>query len=176
MSETTAIAVPDEDVNTLPWAGDARVERLYRFIVEEARLADESEYAAWENLWDDEARYWVPIDPDADPDRTLSYVNDNRRRIHSRIAQLLSGGRHSQVPPSMMRRILSNFEFDLKDDTQAVVRANFVLVEFRDQQTVWAGRYVYRVRLDHPDGLRLREKQVLLVNRQGNVPTVAFIL
>lgn len=154
--------------------GDAA---LYQFVVAEARLADESRYDEWEALWDDEeAKYWVPIDPDSDPGRTVSYINDNRRRIRSRMAQLKSGSRHSQVPPSIMRRLLSNFEFDHGDDGVATVRANFLLIEFRDHQTLWAGQYVYRIRTDHPQGLRLLEKQVRLVNRSGAIPTLAFII
>src|ERR1700724_4217477 len=83
---------------------------LVSFILTEARLADEARYSDWEALWDDEATYWVPMHPDADPGRDVSYIYDNRARIRSRVAQLSSGVRHSQTPPSVMRRIVSNFE------------------------------------------------------------------
>ncbi len=54
--------------------------------------------------------YRVPMHPDDDPRTTLAYINDNRRRIKSRVAQLNTGNRHSQTPPSVMRRVVSNSE------------------------------------------------------------------
>jgi hypothetical protein len=54
----------------------------------EARLADEARYSEWEALWGDDALYWVPMHPGADPELTLSYVYDNRARIRSRVAQI----------------------------------------------------------------------------------------
>ena len=83
---------------------------LVSFVFTEARLADEARYSDWEALWDDDALYWVPMHPDADPELTVSYVYDNRTRIRSRVAQLNTGVRHSQTPPSVMRRTVSNFE------------------------------------------------------------------
>jgi 3-phenylpropionate/cinnamic acid dioxygenase small subunit len=151
--------------------------KLYQFVVEEARLADESRYKEWEALWDDtEARYWVPIDEDADPDRYLSYVNDNRKRIHSRIAQLASGNRHAQVPPSILCRNLSNFDFEREDVSTSLVRANFILIEYREIQTIWAGRYVYRIRHGEDGSLRLIEKRIYLVNRQSVMPALTFLI
>jgi 3-phenylpropionate/cinnamic acid dioxygenase small subunit len=150
---------------------------LCEFVFREARAADENDYAAWEALWDDEeARYWVPVDAGLDTNRFLSYINDNRQRIRSRVAQLMTGNRHAQTPPSSMRRTVSNFEFDLSGRPVAVVTANFVLVEVRDVQTVWAGRYLYRIRFDPSGQLRLVEKQVHLVNGSGPLPTLAFII
>src|ERR1700750_2568647 len=80
------------------------------FLYREARLADEARYSEWEALWDDDGVYWVPMGRDDDPHVNLSYIYDNRRRIKSRIAQLNSGVRHSQTPPSVMRRMLANLE------------------------------------------------------------------
>jgi hypothetical protein len=56
---------------------------LVAFIYHEARLADEARYSEWEALWDSDATYWVPMSPDADPETTVSYINDNRARIRS---------------------------------------------------------------------------------------------
>src|ERR1700689_4132687 len=90
--------------------GAALDERWKSFIFLEARLADEGRYSEWEALWTDDARYWVPMREGQDPTSELSYINDNRSRIKSRVAQLNSGARHAQTPPSTMRRLVSNFE------------------------------------------------------------------
>jgi 3-phenylpropionate/cinnamic acid dioxygenase small subunit len=147
------------------------------FLFREARLADEARYSEWEELWDDDGIYWVPMSPDADPAKDLSYVYDNRRRIRSRVAQLNTGSRHSQTPPSKMRRLLSNMEQLDRDAETVTVGSNFVLYEYRYQTTIWAGRVIHRVRVSDPEhGPRLVAKTVHLINAGGPVPTLAFLL
>jgi 3-phenylpropionate/cinnamic acid dioxygenase small subunit len=147
------------------------------FLYLEARLADEARYSEWEELWDDDGIYWVPMSPDADPDHDLSYIYDNRRRIHSRVAQLNTGSRHSQTPPSTMRRLLANMEVLDRDAGTVTVGSNFVLYECRYQMTIWAGRVIHRVRAGHAErGPRLVAKTVHLVNAGAAIPTLAFLL
>jgi 3-phenylpropionate/cinnamic acid dioxygenase small subunit len=148
---------------------------LVDFIYTEARLADEARYSQWEALWDDDALYWVPMHPDADPATTVSYVYDNRTRIHSRVAQLNTGVRHSQTPPSVLRRTISNFEVTGEAGDATSVASNFVLVEYRFAMTVWAGRYVHTIRRG-PDGPKLAAKTVHLVNAGGAIPTMSFLI
>jgi 3-phenylpropionate/cinnamic acid dioxygenase small subunit len=145
------------------------------FIFREARLADEARYTEWEELWDDDALYWVPMHPDDDPEQRVSYIYDNRRRIKSRVAQLNTGVRHSQTPPSVMRRVLGNLEVLNEDDDTTTVAANFVLHEYRFNLITWAGRYVYRIRRG-ASGLRLANKTVHLVNAGGPIPTMSFLI
>jgi 3-phenylpropionate/cinnamic acid dioxygenase small subunit len=148
---------------------------LVAFIYHEARLADEARYSEWEALWDDNATYWVPMAPDADPETTVSYVNDNRARIRSRVAQLNTGVRHSQTPPSVLRRTVSNFEVTDVIGDRVTVASNFVLVEYRFASTLWAGRYLHTIR--RTEGrLRLAGKTVHLVNAGGPIPTMAFLI
>ena len=145
------------------------------FLSLEARLADEARYSEWELLWDDDALYWVPMHPDDDPATNLAYIYDNRRRIKSRVAQLNTGNRHSQTPPSVMRRLLTNSEvLDTTDDT-VTVGSNFALFEYRHTQRVWAGRVIHKVRR-HPDGLKLAGKTVHLISAGGPVDTLAFLI
>jgi 3-phenylpropionate/cinnamic acid dioxygenase small subunit len=148
---------------------------LVAFIYHEARLADEARYSEWEALWDDDATYWVPMSPEADPDTTVSYINDNRARIRSRVAQLNTGVRHSQTPPSVLRRTVSNFEVTEAAGGTVTVASNFVLVEYRFAITLWAGRYLHTIRRTE-DGLRLAGKTVHLVNAGGPIPTMAFLI
>jgi 3-phenylpropionate/cinnamic acid dioxygenase small subunit len=148
---------------------------LVSFVFTEARLADEARYSDWEALWDDDALYWVPLHPGADPETTVSYIFDNRARIRSRVAQLNTGVRHSQTPPSVIRRTVSNFEIVGEDGDTVTVASNFVLVEYRFAMTVWAGRYLHKVRRVD-GGLRLAGKTVHLVNADGAIPTMAFLI
>ncbi|MDH3047296.1 aromatic-ring-hydroxylating dioxygenase subunit beta [Gordonia alkanivorans] len=145
------------------------------FLNLEARLADEARYSEWELLWDTDALYWVPMHPDDDREINLSYINDNRRRIKSRVAQLNTGNRHSQTPPSVMRRLLSNSEVLAETDDTVTVASNFALFEYRHDQRVWAGRVIHVVRRT-ADGLRLASKTVHLISAGGPVDTLAFLI
>ncbi|WP_330255091.1 aromatic-ring-hydroxylating dioxygenase subunit beta [Nocardia sp. NBC_00565] len=146
------------------------------FLYLEARLADEARYSEWETLWADDALYWVPMSPEDDPKVNLAYIYDNRRRIKSRVAQLNTGNRHSQTPPSVMRRMLSNMEVsDESADGVVTVGSNFALFEYRYSQRVWAGRVIHRIRRTE-DGLRLVAKTVHLVNAGGPLETLAFLI
>jgi 3-phenylpropionate/cinnamic acid dioxygenase small subunit len=145
------------------------------FVYLEARLADEARYSEWEALWADDARYWVPLHEDADPDREVSYIYDNRRRLASRVAQLNTGARHAQTPPSKMRRLVANLELLDRDDDTVTIGSNFVLYEHRYTVTTWAGRAVHRIRTSG-ERLLLVEKTVHLINAESAVSTMAFLI
>jgi benzoate/toluate 1,2-dioxygenase beta subunit len=103
-------------------------------------------------------------------------IYDNRNRISTRLNQLRTGRRHAQSPPSSLRRVISNVEVLGHADGDTVVGANFVLAESRERGVqTWAGRVTYRLRLDGGE-LRLAGKQVLLVNREQALPTLAFLI
>ncbi|MDV7352724.1 aromatic-ring-hydroxylating dioxygenase subunit beta [Rhodococcus oxybenzonivorans] len=145
------------------------------FLFLEARLADEARYSEWEQLWAADALYWVPMHPEDDPKTNLSYIYDNRHRIKSRVAQLNTGNRHSQTPPSVMRRLLSNMEVLSEDGDTVTIGSNFALFEYRYTQRIWAGRVIHTVR-HTADGLELVSKTVHLVSAGGPVETLAFLI
>lgn len=164
---------------------DLRLE-IEAFLFREARLADESRYDEWLALFDDEVHYWVPAGPaDYDPATRISYVNDNRGRLETRIRQLQTGVRWAQTPPSPMRRVVSNVEILERDGDPAVDGAicvagsNFVLYEHSVQASnelrIWAGRATHRLRRVD-DRWRIRAKTVELVNASVSLPTLAFLL
>lgn len=151
------------------------LEEIERFVYREARLADEHDYDAWEALWTDDALYWIPAGED-DPDRKMSIVYDNRSRIGLRVKQLKTGKRHSQSPPSSVRRLVSNVEIVGNEGDDVFVGANFLAVESRVGGTVlWAGRYEYRLR-PAAGGLRMAKKTVKLVDRDRPLSTLAFLI
>jgi hypothetical protein len=92
------------------------------------------------------------------------------------LREVEQGRRYAQSPPSGLRRVVSNIEVLDHDGSEVTVGANFVLAESRERGVqTWAGRVTYRLRL--VDGeLRLAGKQVLLVNRDQPLPTLAFLI
>lgn len=151
--------------------------QIEQFLYREARYADEHDYDAWEALWTDDALYWVPAGDDAaDPATQMSVIFDNRSRISTRLSQLRTGKRHSQSPPSSLRRVISNVEVLGARGAETTVGANFLLAESRERGTeIWAGRTTYRLRV--VDGqIRLAYKKVLLVGSDQPLPTLAFLI
>ena len=153
---------------------DPDLRQIEQFVYREARYADEHDYDAWEALWTDGALYWVPAGGDlTDPAGQMSVIYDNRSRIATRLNQLRTGRRYAQSPPSGLRRMISNIESSSSDVT---VGANFVPAEARERGVqTWAGRVTYRLRLAD-GGIRLAGKQVLPVNRDQPLPTLAFLI
>ena len=147
-----------------------------QFIYREARLADEHRYEEWEALWTDDAVYWVPFgSDDADPERQISVIYDNRSRISTRIKQFQTGKRHAATPLPRVRRIVSNIEIDDPGDDEVGVGANFVAYESRERgMTIWAGRTEYRLR--RTPELRMAAKHVFLINNDRPLDTLAFLI
>lgn len=152
------------------------------FLYREARLADESRYDEWEALIADDMHYWVPRGrADYDPADRLSYINDNRARLATRIRQLKTGLRHAQTPPSPMRRVVSNMEILAADHEAHVytVASNFVLYELAvqagTQLRIWPGRATHRLR--RVDGeLLMSQKIVELVTADAPQWNMAFLI
>lgn len=153
------------------------LDEITQFIYREARLQDEHQYAEWEALWADDGVYWVPANGEGeDPEREMSIIYDNRSRIALRVRQLLSGRRYAQLPPSRLRRLLSNIEIMAVTDQELGVACNFLVFESNARgETLWAARSHYRLRRE-ADGLRMAHKKVVLVNNDRALFTLAFLL
>jgi 3-phenylpropionate/cinnamic acid dioxygenase small subunit len=154
---------------------------VHEFLYREACLADESRYEEWESLVDDDMVYWVPRgEGDYDMNQHLSITADNRSRLRTRIAQLVTGERHVQLPPSKMRRVVANIEVEKEATTgEYRVFSNFVLYELRLASTrtleVWPGRVEHRLRWKNNE-LKMFFKKVMLVHGDEAIPSLAFII
>lgn len=177
---TSTMTVADQADRTEP-VGLEEYHQISGFLFREARLADESRYAEWEALVEDDMLYWVPRgDGEFDMNRDISITADNRSRLRTRIRQLMTGKRHAQVPVSAMRRVVGNIEAGRLQDGEYRVFSNFILHELRRSSTatveVWAGRVEHRLRR-RPDGsLGMFFKKVMLINGDEPLPSLAFII
>ncbi len=170
---------------------DAEQREFEAFVFRVSRLAVTSQYAAWEALVTDDMRYWVPaapLDGAVDPDarshaERLSYLNDNRSRLATRIRQLETGKRHAQTPPSQLARTVSNIEVQLvaaAGGSEYLVHATQVVYEWARQATgrlqLWPGRVTYRLRRTGTGELRMAAKTIELVMVGEPIPNVTFLL
>jgi 3-phenylpropionate/cinnamic acid dioxygenase small subunit len=170
-----------DDVSLAEGTGDAANGYTRREILDflycEAQLADEHKYADWEALWTDDGHYWVPVNGnDTDPASSVSFIYDNRARLRTRIGMLLTGERHSQVPPSDLARVISNVRIhDQVPGADIEVTAAFVLIEYRREHIIWAGRVKYLLR-PTGDGLKMSLKKIVLVDSYDAIRKLGFIL
>lgn len=148
------------------------------FIYREARLQDEHQYEAWEDLWTDDGIYWVPANSgDIDPEREMSFIYDNRSRISLRVKQLLTGKHFTQTPQSRLRRLVSNIELaDGQTGGDVSAAGNSLIFESNLRgDTIWGTRNEYRLR--HVDGeLKMAYKKVTLVNNDKAIYTLSFLV
>lgn len=148
-----------------------------QFIYQEARLQDEHRYADWENLWTDDAIYWVPANgDDVDPEQQMSIIYDNRSRLSLRVKQLYTGKRHTQLPESRLCRVVSNIEVVGQDGDCLVVRSNAIIFESHTRgEVLWASKNEYRLRQVN-GAWRMVTKKVTLANNHSALYTMSFLV
>ena len=159
--------------------GAPEVRDRFRLLLErEARLLDELRFDEWLAMYLPECIYWVPGTPEGgDPRREIAVSFDDRRRMEDRIYRLRTGYAWSQAPKSRTVRLISNVEvFAAGRDTVRMVRANFLISEFRPDGTRflsgWCGhRFVER------DGRWLIEvRQVNLIDCDQNLRNPSIVI
>ena len=149
-----------------------------RLIEREARLLDRLDFAAWMASYTDECFYWVPSTPNGGDARSeIAVMFDDRRRLGDRVYRLSTGFAWSQAPSSRTVRMVSNVEvFDCPNSEQKLVRSNFLINEFWDDETRilagWAGHRFKRFDGDW----KISAKQVNLLQCDQCIRNPSIIL
>lgn len=151
--------------------------QIENFLYREARLMDENAYDEWLALWDDDALYWIPAnEDDIDPQRHVSIVYEDKRRLEDRIARLKSGAAYAQDPRSRMRRVIANIEIEEGNNGLVTVYSNFNLTELRrSQQRTFAGRTIHKLKANGAS-FTIVYKKVLLVNNDEVISNLTFLV
>jgi benzoate/toluate 1,2-dioxygenase beta subunit len=155
------------------WQDDARIvndyiERdMFRSLLErETRLLDQHRYEDWLKMFTPECVYWAPGRPDGgDPRTEIAVIFDDRRRLEDRVFRLCTGYAWSQAPRSRTVRLVTNVEvFSTAETNRRMVRANFLISEFWDNETrLLSGWFGYN--LEHVgDGWLIQAKQINLID------------
>jgi 3-phenylpropionate/cinnamic acid dioxygenase small subunit len=152
-------------------------ERVTDFLTYEADLADRHLYREWLSLWSTDATYWVPCNADDyDPRQHVSIIYDDHARLEERCYRLSTDGMHAQDPPSRLCRVIGNVQVSATGVDEIAVRANMVLVEVRSgDKTVYGARLEYRL-VEDGDSLRIRQKKVVLLDNDGPLGNLTFLL
>jgi p-cumate 2,3-dioxygenase subunit beta len=134
---------------------------LYR----EADLLDQWALDEWLTLFTEDAQYLVPptdlAGDNANPDTSLFYVFDDRRRMQERVIRLNKAAAHSEWPRSKTRHLVSNVRVS-RDRETIRARASFAVWRSKDATSdVFVGHYMYEL-AELASTLRIRKKTCVL--------------
>lgn len=146
-------------------------QQLIDFVYAEARMLDEQQFEAWLTLFTEDGYYWMPLAHDqTDPRHHTSLLYEDKLLLRVRVERLAGQRTFSQQPKSRSHHLLARPEIETghawhaPDQGQYTVRTAFHYVETRlDQQALFAGWSTHQL-VATPDGLRIKEKRVDLVN------------
>lgn len=142
-------------------------EEIELFLLHEARLLDARRFRDWMALFAEDGTYWVPAVPGQDsPFDQASLFYDDRTLMKTRIDRLEHPKIHVQTPPSRTVHQLGRVLLEQMDEAagEYLVSSTVLMVEYRDdRQRLFAGRQTHRLR-HTPDGFRIQQKRVDLVN------------
>jgi len=152
---------------------------LFRALLErEARLLDQHRYEDWLTMFTRECVYWAPATPGAgDPRIEVAVMFDDRRRLEDRVFRLRTGYAWSQAPVSRTVRMISNVEvFSTGDEARRMVRSNFIVSEFWDNETRrltgWCGYHLER----EGEAWLIQAKQINLIDCDQCIRNPSIIL
>lgn len=159
------------------------------FLYEEAWLLDNQRYGEWFDLCTDDVVYWVPAGGKGiDPEEEISLIYDNRARLDRRIRRFTGDWVLAQDPRTEMSRTVANVQLAAGEGWvppnasagDVVVRSRCDVAEMRRHQAVrWTGLWEYRLRrvpAAETAAFTIAFKKVTLVNRDEELPALAFIL
>ena len=139
-------------------------EEIIDFLYRENELLDDWKLKEWAALFADDGKYLVPPlkNPDADPAKSIFYINDDRARLEERAKRLLKKEAHVEYPHSKTLRNLHNIRIKSYEGNTIVVRCNFATYRTkRDVIDTFVGVQDYQLIVKN-DEIFIREKKVTL--------------
>jgi 3-phenylpropionate/cinnamic acid dioxygenase small subunit len=170
--EPAAAAVPPLDVE--------RTAAVAAFLYLEAELLDDRRFDEWLALYAEDAVYWLPQGPEADPRHDVQLMLDDRRRLAERVLRLRSGHAYSQDPPSRTAHLVGNVRVVAEDGEGVLTVASVQLVtEMRkNRQSMYTARMTHTLvpSAQSAGGFLVRRKEARLVNADVPLGNVTFLI
>lgn len=146
------------------------------FIYQEAQLLDDAQYQEWLDLFDEDGRYWVPLQgaTQSDDEKSNSIADEDRSLLALRIERLRAGIAHSQQPGSQCQHVLQapRLVQTSQGGDRITVRTPFTYAESRgDALVTLHGHYIHHLRLVS-GRLKIALKRVNLVNSGSRLPMI----
>ena len=143
----------------------------------EADLLDSASYDEWLALWTPDATYVVPIEPAGDDfENMLNVAYDDAAMRLKRVERLTSGQSVSASPVARTIRSLTRFRLLSSDAQNCKLRCAQLLTEFRRERERMCSADVTFHFVRTPDGLRIRQKVIRLINSTEALSAMSYIL
>lgn len=149
-----------------------------RLLTKEARLLDRAAYADWLDLFAPECAYWVPATVErGDPRQEITVSFHDRRQLEDRVYRLQTGFAWSQFPASRTVRHVGNLAlFALDGPDRLLARSTFQTAEFRAGEIRRLEGYNLHLLVGRESALRIRAKQVNLIDCDQNLRNPSIVL
>lgn len=139
-------------------------QQIEDFLYREAELLDEWKMVEWAALFSSDGAYLVPPigNPDADFNRSLFIVHDDRARLEQRALRLLKKEAHIEYPHSTTVHNYHNIRMVDQNSDSAKVKCNFSTYRTkREVMDCYIGVMEYKLVMEDGE-LKIQEKKVVL--------------
>ncbi|MCY4154697.1 MAG: aromatic-ring-hydroxylating dioxygenase subunit beta [Gammaproteobacteria bacterium] len=152
---------------------------IQQFLYHEARLLDEQRWEEWNDLYLEDAEYWVPAAADQpDPHNHVSLIYETGLLRAVRVKRYRHPNAFSLQPKPRSVHLVSNVMLDSfdKNTSEYCVNSRFVMLQYRrEQQDVFAGAYRHRLRVVK-EGFKIAAKRVDLLNCDAPLENILIYL
>jgi phthalate 3,4-dioxygenase beta subunit len=164
---------------------DPRHLAAHHFLVEEAAILDDGDWARWLGLLTDDVRYVMPVTVtmvhDAiDRDTGMAHFDEDRYAIEKRVQRLLTDHAWTEDPRSRTRHLVTNVRtLDGADGDRIDVESTVLLFRSRgdDRAPEWVCAQRRDVLRREPDGaLRLADRHITVEESVLRTQNLAIFL
>ena len=152
---------------------------IQQFLYHEARLLDEQRWEEWNELYLEDAEYWVPAAPvQPDPHNHVSLIYETGLLRAVRVKRYKHPNAFSLQPKPRSVHLVTNVMLDGFDERSAECRVNSrcIMLQYRrEQQDVFAGTCHHRLRIA-ADGFKIAAKRVDLLNCDAPLENILIYL
>jgi len=169
---TTTDDMPTGTVSAQQLAAMVRQHEVEQFLYDEVALLDAHDYAAWLELFTEDAHYFMPIrrtrmarelDREFTQPNEMAWFNDTKLQLAGRVAKLATGRSWAEDPPSRTRHLITNIRVVKDDGHDLSVHSNFHLYRTRlkSEEDSWIGSRSDILRSTDA-GLRIAKRTIYL--------------
>ncbi len=153
VEQETSDSVPEQDI----------LKSVTAFLFQEAKVLDALDYDAWLALFTEDARYWIPLNKNAqDHASELNHAYDDLTMLRIRADRINQPDGWGQQPPPATARIIGNIEVDAQADGTVLAESSFICWQwYRDNVSTMGGR-LYHTLVPSGNCWKIRMKKVEL--------------
>lgn len=162
-----------------PAVDPALLAEVSALLFHEAELLDDRRFEEWLELYADDASYWIPQGPEADPRHDVQLLLDDRRRLRERVLRLASGFAYSQDPASRTIHLVGSVGVVAGPDAAGELDVSSVQLTTevrKGRQLLYSARVRHLLVPADGGGWRIRRKEIRLANGDLPLGNLTFLL